>query len=122
MLTAGIITEQRPGWGRGPNLPVPFGDITKGSAVHYVTVCAAGNVGFPLEPLLLPGIYCDVAPTHSIGPSHRNTVKKKTKWRPEGRLAICSNQLSVVLCQTKHLHSSGFSADTLVLIALPLSG
>lgn len=52
-----------------------------------------------------PGFYVMLRP---IAPSdlHTGTMKIKKKWRPEGRLAICSNQLSVVLCRTKHLLSS----------------
>lgn len=34
----------------------------------------------------------------------RRTLQKE--GHSEGMVAICSNQLSVVLCQTKHLHSS----------------
>lgn len=102
-------------------LSVPFCDITEGLAVHFTTdiiVYGAGNVDFTISIVV-----------HQLPPSdlHTGTLKKKKKYRPEGRLAICSNQLSVVLCQTKHLHSSlqpprCSSADTLVLIALPLSG
>lgn len=105
----GVFAEQTPGRGCGPNLGEVVCSLLwhhrglSGAFYHRYYCVWSRKCGF--YNIHWTWILCDAAPTSSIRPSHRN-IKKKKKYRPEGRLAICSNQLSVVLCQTKHLHSS----------------
>lgn len=107
-------------WHRRFLTKAPYSPVTSkhGFCSHHMKMCCPSFFVYGCKHIRAIGSYvscCLVGywerfahhqkPTNFLSPNlHKRTLQKDRST--EGRVAICSNQLSVVLCQTKHLHCS----------------